>query len=477
MNKRIDDTIVAIATPSGIGAIAVIRISGKKALEAASGIFAGLKGERSLLRKKIQEDLRGKDKRIVGSIVDGERIIDQVILSIFSKPKSYTGEDVVEISCHCNKYIIREIMRLLLKTARLAEPGEFTQRAFLNHKIDLTQAEAVGDLLGAVTEVSHQAAVKQLEGCLSKQIAELLEELTTYRVELELEIDFLEQDLPDIDIEKLIRNLSGFRKKLQKLINTGREGRIIREGLVVCIIGAPNVGKSSIFNRLLDSNRAIVTDIPGTTRDYLEESLSVDGYLVRLIDTAGLRRTEELVEAIGVETSLELLKKADKIIYVSEPNIAAETRETDCRSGDDLNEAERHFKPADNEKGQVINVLNKSDLLNEQSIEEYVKQGYHAVSAKTGMGLEELKDLLVSDLRLEKKDIDAGILTNIRQIDAVEKSLAALEHAIKSLEDNIGFEFTAFDLKVAGEALEEIVGKVTDDEILNRIFRGFCIGK
>jgi len=317
------DTIVALSTPMGRGALAVIRVSGEAAFASILPYFKSLSGRSphdDLIKegKVISEgELRDK-KRQFGIIANENRIIDEVILSSYPAPHSYTGEDVLEISCHCNPFIIREIIQLILRTARIARPGEFTRRAFYNNRIDLTRAEAVGDLLNARTEHSHRAALSQLEGSLYKKIALLLEELTSYRIELELEIDFSEQDLPVLDRKKMQQNLQRLRQELEQLLASGKEGLIIREGLKVSLIGAPNVGKSSLFNYLLETERAIVTPLPGTTRDYLEESLSINGYLVRLYDTAGLRDSAEEIEAIGIARTNEVIEQADRIIYMED---------------------------------------------------------------------------------------------------------------------------------------------------------------
>jgi tRNA modification GTPase len=380
------------------------------------------------------------------------------VLSVFRAPNSYTGEDVVEITCHCNPFIIKEILDLLLRTSRLAYPGEFTQRAFFNNKMDLTKAEAVGDLLNASTLHSHHAAISQLEGSLYRRISKALNELTNYRTELELEIDFVEQDLPEIDINELHTRLNSLLKNLRNLLATGKEGLLIREGLSVVLVGEPNVGKSSLFNSLLETDRALVHQTPGTTRDYLEESLSIEGYLVRLFDTAGLRETDEEVESGGIEKTRKLLEKADKIIYV-----------VDCPS--------LIPKELDSQADKLIKLLNKSDIHSSELKREYEKEGYVICSAKTGEGLDLLKERIIDSLHLATSSIDEGILSNVRQINAVKKSIVNLEAGLRGIENSLGYEFIAYDLKEASEALEEIVGKVTGDDILDRIFENFCIGK
>ncbi len=461
------DTIVALSTPMGRGALAVIRVSGEAAFASILPYFKSLSGrtpQDDLIKegKVISEgELRDK-KRQFGIIANENRIIDEVILSSYPAPHSYTGEDVLEISCHCNPFIIREIIQLILRTARIARPGEFTRRAFYNNRIDLTRAEAVGDLLNARTEHSHRAALSQLEGSLYKKIALLLEELTSYRIELELEIDFSEQDLPVLDRKKMQQNLQRLRQELEQLLASGKEGLIIREGLKVSLIGAPNVGKSSLFNYLLETERAIVTPLPGTTRDYLEESLSINGYLVRLYDTAGLRDSAEEIEAIGIARTNELIEQADRIIYMEDGEQQGIDYEKQGLVG---------------EYSRLIRVLNKADILSEEKIDEYRREGFIIISAKTGRGVEDLKRELIVELELKSARIEDGILSNMRQIEAVENCLKSIENALRSLEENLGYEFTAFDLKEASSALEEIIGKITTEDMLNRIFASFCIGK
>ncbi|MBN1948798.1 MAG: tRNA uridine-5-carboxymethylaminomethyl(34) synthesis GTPase MnmE, partial [Candidatus Cloacimonetes bacterium] len=301
-----NDTICAISTPPGISGIAVIRISGAEAIKTADCYFKG--------RRKLQDC--SSHTVHFGHIVDGDEILDEVYAMIFRTPHSYTGEDVVEISCHGNTFVANRILQLLLRKIRLAGPGEFTQRAFFNDKIDLTRAEAIADLLQAQTRRSHRAAVEQLEGSLYRRIELLVQKLTDYRTRLELEIDFLEQSIPEINLGELEGNLLGLLAELKQLVASGEEGIILREGLRVSLVGAPNVGKSSIFNAFLESERAIVTPIPGTTRDYLEEAISLQGYLVRIFDTAGIRPAGDQIEQIGIDRSYDIIKKSHLVLFI-----------------------------------------------------------------------------------------------------------------------------------------------------------------
>ncbi len=498
--NHLDDTIAAVATPPGKGSLAVLRISGKDTFKIITSCFLEIKQRKARNNnvhdkkdysstKQLSKDFfresqpvsmknLKRKKRFYGIIVNHSQLpnnhsndlvnakpIDEVVLSVYHKPYSYTGEDVIEINCHCNAFIIKNIMQVILLNARLAKPGEFTQRAFLNNKIDLTQAEAVRDIMNVKTVASHQAAISQLEGSLHEHIKHLLDELTSYRVEVELEIDFNDQDVTELDIDKLKIKLSRLQAKLQQLIKSGKEGIIIREGLIVCLAGAPNVGKSSLFNSLLESDRAIVTTAPGTTRDFLEESLSIDGYLVRLIDTAGLRKSEEYVESLGIGISYELIKKADKVLYLEDSKQSSEEDIFSNITDKELN------------SNKFIKILNKCDIIDQNTQCRYVARGFLPLSTKTGLGIDKLREKLLEELTLEEKNIDEGILTNIRQLNAAEKALHSLEQALMSIEKGMGHEFTAFDLKVASESLEEIIGKVTDEDILNKIFNDFCIGK
>ncbi|MCK4956221.1 MAG: tRNA uridine-5-carboxymethylaminomethyl(34) synthesis GTPase MnmE, partial [Candidatus Cloacimonetes bacterium] len=350
----------------------------------------------------------------------------------------------------------------LLEQSRLAEPGEFTQRAFLNEKMGLTQAEAVGDLLTAKTKIQHLAAMQQLEGSLRNHISDILKKLTHQRTLLELEIDFSEQDLEDLDRDKLLEELSNLQAELTKLASSGEEGMILKDGLRVSLVGAPNVGKSSIFNSFLQNERAIVTPIPGTTRDYLEEAISLDGYLVRIFDTAGLRETEDQIEQIGISRSYDIIKNSHKVLFIIDGN-------------ENQSEYDKLTQIVD--KNKIITVLNKAELLDEETIASFRAKSYLISSAETNDGLAEIKNKLLSEITISEEDLRSGILNNARQIAACNRAIQSIEKALESIQAEIGFEFTAFDLKEASHALEEIIGKITDDDILNSIFSDFCIGK
>jgi len=446
------DTISAISTPVGVGGISIIRISGDRSIKVVSTIFTA---------KKDLVD-QPSHKAVFGRIIDKDKLVDEVIVTVFRSPHSYTGEDVVEISCHGSTFITNQILSILLRNTRLAEPGEFTQRAFLNDKIGLTQAEAVGDLLTAKTRISHLAALQQYEGSLRKRIENILNQLTDFRTQLELEIDFLEQDLDEIDNHKLLQGLTSLHSELTLLAKTGEEGLIIKDGLKVSLVGAPNVGKSSIFNSFLETERAIVTPIPGTTRDYLEEVISLNGYLVRVFDTAGLRETADQIEEIGIKRSYEIIKNSHKVIFVIDGD-------------ENIKEYNTLTNLVDQRK--IVKVLNKADKFEKSKLEYYERNEYILCSTQMDSGLEDLKKHLLNDIEISEEEIHLGILTNTRQIAAVTRAAASVDKALKAIENSLGYEFTAFDLKEASSALEEIIGKVTTDDILNQIFENFCIGK
>jgi len=445
-----NDTITALATPVGSGALHIIRVSGEDAIEQVAKIF---QPQEKLLKAKSHSLIYGK-------IFDGDKLLDEVLCSVFRAPNSFTGENSVEITCHGSMFVASSILSTLQKSIRLANPGEFTLRAYLNNRIDLTQAEAVNDMIQAKTKKAQTLAINQLDGSLYKRISTLLDELSHYRIQLELEIDFLDDDVADIDLDELKVNLIKLTDKLQALVTSGKQGRIIREGLKVSLIGKPNVGKSSIFNKLLETERAIVTPIPGTTRDYLEEVIALDGYLIRIYDTAGIRETVDTIEQMGIDRSRAIIEQSDLILYITDGN----------NSPEDYDDFVNGLNP-----DKLIKILNKVDLLTSEIISKYPK--YITCSASSASGIEPLKEEILSKIKLSDQELESGLLTNSRQISAVEKSIISLEQAITSLDNFMGYEFTAFDLKEASSHLEEVIGKITDDDLLNSIFDNFCIGK
>jgi len=444
---RHSDTIAAVSTPPGIGGISVIRISGSECSNILEKIFKPHRPVKEIKSHHIY----------YGTIYNENLLIDEVLVSIFKKPNSFTGEDVIEISCHGGTFVTQSVLNTILKYgARHAEKGEFTKRAFLNGKIDLTEAEAVIDLIHASTKRSLEAATYQLEGKLYNSINQILEDITSVRSEIELDIDFSDQGLEHKKYKDYLSILKKIKSKIERLTTTAHEGLILHDGYRVVIAGPPNAGKSSVFNKIIENERAIVTDVPGTTRDYIEEDIALEGYLVKLFDTAGLRERADKVERFGIEKSYEILKNAHLILWIEDCFVSRETT-------------------APNFKGiKLISVFNKSDLIRKS---QEINKDSIFVSAKTGNGINELKKIIVDNIDVSGDDIAIGLITNSRQLGAAEKSLLAINQAIETTQNKRGLEFIAFDLHEASEYLEEIIGKITNEDIINSIFDRFCVGK
>jgi tRNA modification GTPase len=454
------DTIAAIATPPGEGGVAIIRISGNEAERIAGRIFIRSQGRNGKLESH---------RLYHGSIHDpnAHKMLDEVLIAIMRKPRSYTGEDVVEVHCHGGSFLARQILGLIFTLgARQAEPGEFTKRAFLNGKVDLTQAEAVLDLIRARTEKGASIALQQASGELSKHVLELRDDLLDIMVQIEAAIDFPEEEIELLQRQHLIGRIIRLKEILCAISNTYDWGKLFREGAKVSICGRPNVGKSSLLNALIGSERAIVTSVPGTTRDVIEESINLDGLPVILSDTAGIRHTEDLVEQIGVERSRQSLDISDAALIVldgSEP----------------LTEDDKLLLQSIGPKKCLV-AVNKNDLprqLQSEELRDWVNGATISfVSAKTGAGIERLKGTLRA-LLLDHQMEPSFAISNVRHRSELTRSATALALAAKTLERGHPPELAAVDLNEAVKALEEIVGAVTNDEILERIFREFCIGK
>lgn len=451
-NKTLTNTIAALATPAGEGSIAVIRISGEKAFEFIEKIFS--KSKEKFSSVKVAEI--NSHHAVHGYIFDGDELIDEVVVTIFIEPNTYTGENLVEISSHGGTYIFRKIISLLIKLGcASAEPGEFTKRAFLNGKMDLSQAEAVADLIAAKTDLARRSALSQLNGGLTKKIDSLREKLINYCSLLELELDFSEEGLEVISKQKLTCDLENIVNEINSLANTYSSGRVIRDGINLTITGKPNAGKSSLFNYLLNDSRAIVTEIPGTTRDYLEESLILGGYKFNLVDTAGIRKTQDIIEKLGVARSLEKVEGADIVLEVV-----------------DLTDVSRETSSSDTEK--KLTIYNKADLIPNIS-----PNGYLYVSAKTGLNMDKLEAKIVELAKgvggnTSKEEI---VITNQRHYDSLLKSCQHLTDAKGLILESKSNEFIAFEVREALKHLGEIIGKTTNEDILNNIFTKFCIGK
>lgn len=441
-----------MATPPGVGAISLIRLSGDHSIAAIDNVFSG--------KIKIRD---AKSHTIhYGNIVENDEIIDDVLVSVFRAPNSYTAEDIIEISLHGSPLIAKKIISLIIKNTkvRLAEPGEFTKKAFLNSKIDLTQAEAVADIISSKTSVSLRGARNQLDGLLSSKVISLRKRLIDISSFIELELDFAEEDVEFVRKSDVINRINEILAEIKNLLDSYSFGKVIRDGVNVVIVGEPNVGKSSLLNFLLKESRAIVSEIPGTTRDTIREEISLDGILIRLYDTAGIRFSNEEIEKEGVERSRKTVRNADLILFVGDVNVGfAVSLSTELR---ELNSSVK-----------IIKVLNKTDLgVNKPFLEDF------KISVKTGDGMtqfiEGLKKAVLQDGAYTESD---AIVTNIRHYNCLAKTRENLMRAKKTLYENLSGEFLASDFRAAEIALAEIIGEITPEEILNNIFSKFCIGK
>lgn len=446
-----NDTIAAIATPIGKGGISVIRISGDESFGIIKKIFKGRSSSGKFISHHIYH----------GKIVSSHKVVDDVLISVFISPRSYTGEDVIEVSCHGGVFVTQKVLEAILAAgARLAEPGEFTKRAFINGKIDLTEAESVIDLIESKTQRSQQAAINRIEGKLFKSISKIIREISSLRSELELDIDFSEQGIKKDSTDTISKQIQVLKQKISDLVNTGNEGIILNSGYRIIIAGEPNAGKSSLFNKMIEDERSIVTNIPGTTRDYIEEDIALDGYLLKIFDTAGLSDSDDEVETAGVDRSYRLIEKSHLILWVEDVLL----QNTDP--------IPRIVKNRDH-----IVIENKVDLLGNSSKLNEKCQDCVSVSSLTGFGIQELKMMIIDRIDIGKIDTGYGIISNTRQLAAARKSLESIERALFAAKQEAGLEFIAFDLREASESLEEIIGKITSDEIINSIFERFCVGK
>ncbi|MEW6615007.1 MAG: tRNA uridine-5-carboxymethylaminomethyl(34) synthesis GTPase MnmE [Thermodesulfobacteriota bacterium] len=456
-----EDTIAAIATPFGTGGIGIIKISGPKSFEIAKKIF----------RRKAQSSELKPYHLHYGEVIDtqDDSVIDEALLSFMQKPTSYTREDVVEINCHSGFLVLQKILEIVLKEGgRLAEPGEFTKRAFINGRIDLSQAEGVVDIVNSQTNASLRVATQQLKGVLSKEIIKLKEDLINVLTYIEASIDFPEEDINIIPPHEVLNKIKVLMDNIRRLIDSYEEGRFYREGISAIIIGKPNVGKSSLLNALLKEKRAIVTSIPGTTRDIIEEAISVEGFPLKIIDTAGIGDAKDIIEEEGIRLAKEKLTSADLVILVIDIS-----QEMD--QGNFGMVAELMGK-------KVIIALNKIDLVPESFISraknELKNYSVTPISALYSQGIEELKEAVFSAIIQHKLDTPPSVfITNIRHKIALEKALENLAHAGESLIKEMSPEFTALDIQLSLKCLGEIVGETTSEDILDRIFSEFCIGK
>jgi len=460
----LQDTIVALATPSGAGAIAVIRLSGLDAIPFADKQFKSVSGK--LLAKQKTHTIH------LGHIIDGKKTIDEVLVSVFKNPNSYTGEDVVEISCHGSKYIQQEIIQLFLRNGcRMATAGEFTLRAFLNGKLDLSQAEAVADLITSDNEASHQIAMQQMRGGFSSEIGKLREELLNFASLIELELDFAEEDVEFADRTKFKDLVERISFVLKRLLDSFAVGNVIKNGIPVAIVGEPNVGKSTLLNALLNEERAIVSEIAGTTRDTIEDEISIGGMGFRFIDTAGIRETQDVVESIGIKKTFEKIEQAHVVIYLFD---STQFKILGSQFKVELEKIKNKYpqKP-------LIILANKIDKLSEDEILNLKFQisNLELLSAKTGVGVEGLKDKLLGFVNTGALKNNDTIITNTRHYGSLQKALEEIIKVKHGLDSGLSGDLLAIDIRQALYHFGEITGEITNDDLLGNIFANFCIGK
>ncbi|MCJ7466318.1 MAG: tRNA uridine-5-carboxymethylaminomethyl(34) synthesis GTPase MnmE [Maribacter sp.] len=462
-----NDTIIALATPSGAGAIAIIRLSGAAAVTLASRFYTS-GGSKALSEQKSHTVH-------LGNLVDGEKMLDEALFTIFKGPHSYTGEDVVEISCHGSPYIQQQIIQLFLRNGcRMAEAGEFTLRAFLNGKFDLSQAEAVADLIAAENAASHQIALQQMRGGFSNEIKRLRDELLQFASLIELELDFAEEDVAFADREQFREYLTKIQDVLKRLIGSFAVGNVIKNGIPVAIVGEPNVGKSTLLNALLNEERAIVSEIAGTTRDTIEDEITIGGIGFRFIDTAGIRDTQDVIEGMGIQRTFMKIEKAQVVLYLVDGEVLIRQGKEIERLKGELDKIQKKFP-----NKMLITLVNKIDSLTieqQNSIKKHFEAA-HLIAAKSGFGIEELKTILLEFVNLGTLNSRGAIVSNTRHYDALLKALEAIEHVRTGMNEDLSGDLLAIDVKDALYHLGEITGEVTNDELLGNIFANFCIGK
>lgn len=460
-----NDTICAPGTAPGLAAIAVIRLSGPEAFSIAAGCFEPHKGGLAFA------DITPL-KVTLGQFHEGGQPIDEVLMTRFNKPHTYTGQDIVEFSCHGSPFIQQEILRVLIdKGARMAKPGEFTMRAFLNGRMDLSQAEAVADLIASNSAASHKLALRQMRGHFSERIGELRKQLINFAGLIELELDFSEEDVEFADRASLATLLTNIETEVERLKHSFKMGNVLKNGIPVAIIGKPNVGKSTLLNALLNEERAIVSDIPGTTRDAIEDTISINGVAFRFIDTAGLRHSLDIIESVGIERTYEKIRQAAIILYLFD---ASET------SLEEINETLNDFREKfHDENKRLILIANKIDLMEEipQSFRNLVELETIFISAKRKENLHMIADTLLGSVTNADAEENQAIVSNSRHYEALVKTLQALISLRSGLESKISGDLLAVDLRAALHHLGTITGQVTSDEILGNIFEKFCIGK
>ncbi len=462
-----NNTICAIATSPGMGAIATLRLSGDQAITISEKIF------RSAKKNKILSDQKANTLHY-GSVYNNEEDIDEVVLSLFHAPHSFTGEDVVEISCHGSVYIQQRILQLLIDNgAQMAKPGEFTQRAFLNGKMDLSQAEAVADLIASSNAANHKMALKQMRGGFSKEIAKLRERMLHFIAMVELELDFSEEDVEFANRQELLKLCTEIEEHISGLADSFKLGNALKNGVPVAIVGETNAGKSTLLNALLNEEKAIVSDIHGTTRDVIEDSINIKGTSFRFFDTAGLRETSDTIEQIGIERSYNKLNEAEIVLLVIDFTKP-------------INEISSHIESIRERicEQQLIIVANKTDQVTREKLSSFMKElslasNEHLVfiSAKEKQNLNGLEELLLENSPLNQSEGNDIIVSNIRHYEALKQAQTAIRRVLEGITQQISGDFLAQDIREANYTLQEVTGDIVHDEVLGHIFKNFCIGK
>ncbi len=459
MHHLTSDTIVALATPPGQGAIAIIRVSGPQAIEWCNGVFPS-------------KDLTQQPSHTIhfGALKDKDQVIDEVLVSLFVAPRSYTKENLVEISCHGSNFIVQQIIKLLMaQGARLAQPGEFTKRAFLNGQFDLAQAEAVADLIASDSQATHRTALQQMRGGFSREIRELRESLIHFASMIELELDFSEEDVEFASRDQLRSLVEKIVEVITPLIESFGLGNAIKQGVPTVIAGKPNAGKSTLLNALLNEEKAIVSDIPGTTRDFIEDEITIEGINFRFIDTAGLRETTDAIEAIGVSRTHEKLKQASAVIYLVDLTTTSQEQ-----LEQEQQQVKEQFDPS---QIPYILVGNKIDQADKQMLEYLETTPILPLSALQKTHLDDLKTRLLQAVSLKNLDSDQTLVTNLRHYKSLLETQKALDDVLKGLENQVTNDFLALDIRTALHHLGEITGEITTEDLLKNIFSKFCIGK
>ena len=450
-----NDTIAAISTALGVGAISIIRVSGDEAIEIVNKIV-----------KNKNLDKVETHTINYNHIVDNEKIIDEVLISIMKGPKSFTTEDIVEINAHGGIATTNKILQLLLQNGcRLAQPGEFTKRAYLNGRIDLMQAEGIMDLINSKTDKMRELAISQVGGNISQMIKDIRKEIIEVLANIEVNIDYPEyEDIEVLTNEQLFPKLDNVELKIKEILKNSENSRLIKEGIDTCIIGKPNVGKSSLLNKLLNEEKAIVTDVAGTTRDIVEGTIIIEGIVFNIIDTAGIRETDDLVESIGVKKSLSLIEKSDLVLFVLNNN-------------EKLTEEEKEILSKLKEKNYIV-VVNKIDLESKLNIEELNLENIVYISTLNNQGIEDLKNKIKELFHLERiETTDLTYLTNARSIALLNETLKLVSDAKRSIENNIPIDMVEIDIKEAWTKLGEIIGQNYSEELIDQLFSQFCLGK